>query len=142
MGENSTVNKGLASNQHLGTPYARLHEPLHQLAYQRFRYDFVMASGKNSPAEGTFSRLDFLYPMAPEDSCLFSAVTAVSCANLHGRLKSEEAQRASGLYYGKALQRLAALMAMSPSTVNSDEILVVILVLGLYEVGLSNPGNF
>jgi hypothetical protein len=95
-------------------------------------------TGLISPAKGTFSILDYLYPRASKDSCLYSAVTAVSCANFHGRLKSEEAKQASGLYYGKTLQKLATLMGMSPTTLNSDEILVTILVLGLYEVCLKS----
>ena len=126
---------GEAISEHRSdTPHVGLRDSLHQLAYQRFRYDFVMPSGVNSPARGTFSRLDSLYPEASEDSCLYCAVTAVSCANFNGRVKSEEAKHAGVVYYGKTLQKLAALMAMDPANVNSDEILVVILVLGLYEV--------
>lgn len=93
-----------------------------------------MPSGVNSPARGTFARLDSLYLKAPEDSCVFCAVTAVSCANFNGRVKSEEAKHASVVYYGKTLQKLATLMAENQANVNSDEILVVILGLGLYEV--------
>lgn len=118
----------------LGAPHVGLREHLHQLAYQRFLYDFVMPSGFHSPAKGTFSRLDTLYSKAPPDSCLFCAVTAVSCANFYGRLKSEEAKHASGVYYGKTLQKLAALMQTNPTGFNGDGILVVLLVLSLYEV--------
>jgi hypothetical protein len=55
---------------------------------------------------------------------------------------SEEAKHVSVVYYGKALKKLATLMANNPADVNSDEILVVILVLGLYEVSLEPKLTF
>ncbi|KAJ5333004.1 uncharacterized protein N7506_006787 [Penicillium brevicompactum] len=117
----------------LGAPHVGLRDNLHDLAYQRFVYDFLTPSGFHSPAKGTFSRLDTLYSRAPPDSCLFCAVTAVSYANFYGRLKSEEARLASGVYYGKTLQKLTALMDTNPTGFTGDGILVVMLVLGLYE---------
>jgi hypothetical protein len=134
MSDEGASAEGRFSDLDAPIPLRGPRDSLHQLAHQRFRYDFVMPSGVNSPAKGTFAKLDYLYSIAPEDSSLYCAVTAVSYANFHGRLKSEEAKHASGVYYGKSLQKLAGLMAMNPANIESDEILVVILVLGLYEV--------
>lgn len=78
-------------------------------------------------------RLPELLKTTAQDSCLFNVVTAVAYANYNGRFKSEEANKASRLYYGQTLQQLAMIMT-DPAETQRDDILMVIFLLGLYEV--------
>lgn len=98
-----------------------------ELAYNRLYFDFVF------PWPGTLNRLRHQLREAAPDSCLVSVVAAVAYANFHGRCNSLEAKRASGVHYGQALQRLATTMT-SAVEMQRDEILMVIWLLGMYEV--------
>jgi hypothetical protein len=103
--------------------------PLSELAYNRLYYDFV------NPWPGTLGRLRHqLWETAP-NSCLVSVVAAVAYANFHGRCNSQEAKKASSVHYGLALQRLATIMT-DAREMQRDEVLMVIWLLGMYEVCL------
>lgn len=104
-----------------------LSPPLSEVAYNRLYYDFV------SPWLGTLTRLRQQLQEASLDSCLVPVVAAVAYANFHGRCNSPEAKRASGVHYGLALQRLATTMTDAVE-MQRDEILMVIWLLGMYEV--------
>jgi hypothetical protein len=103
--------------------------PLSELAYNRLYFDFVI------PWPGTLSRLRQQLRETTPDSCLVSVVAAVAYANFHGRCNSSGAKSASRVHYGQALQRLATTMT-SAVEMQRDEILMVIWLLGMYEVGL------
>jgi hypothetical protein len=100
---------------------------LSEVAYNRFYYDFVI------PWPGTLIRLRQQLREASPGSCLVPVVAAVAYANYHGRCNSPEAKRASGVHYGLALQRLATTMTDAVE-MQRDEILMVIWLLGMYEV--------
>lgn len=110
---------------------ASLGPTLAEAAYNRLYYDFVL------PWPATLNRLRQHMRETAPNSCLVSVVAAVAYANFHGRCYSPEAKRLSGAHYGQALQRLAATMA-DPVAMQRDEILMVIWLLGMYEVRI-NP---
>lgn len=70
------------------------------------------------------------------ESCLASAVAAVSYANFHGRCTSREAREASSIHYGKALQKLAITLTDYAVT-QQAEVLMAVYLLSLYEVNES-----
>lgn len=82
---------------------------------------------------GVIGRLPGLLENADDDACIFTVVKALAYANYHGRYGSEEANEASRLHYGLALQQLAMLMS-NPVQVQKDDALMVIFLFSLYEV--------
>lgn len=100
---------------------------LYEQAYRRFCYDFV------TPFPGALSRLPQLLFENPPESCLCSAVAAVAYANFYSRCKSDEAREAAAIYYGKTLQRFAAVM-IDPVQIQQDDNLMVIFLMSMYEV--------
>ena len=107
-----------------------LEEPgqtLYQLAYERLCYDFM-------EPYSSMARIQQKLSECSPDSCLHSAVAALSYANYHGRYKSQEAYEASTTYYGRTLPKLASLIS-NPAEILRDDVLMVVLLLGLYEVG-------
>ncbi|KAJ5168556.1 uncharacterized protein N7482_004150 [Penicillium canariense] len=102
-------------------------QSLYEAAYNRLCYDFVI------PWPGSLKRLPKLMSTTAPNSCLVSVVAAVAYANFHGRCKSHEAKAASGIHYGRALQKLATTLS-DPADMQRDEILMVIFLLGMYEM--------
>ncbi|KAJ5645195.1 hypothetical protein N7507_011206 [Penicillium longicatenatum] len=100
---------------------------LYEQAYRRFCYDFV------TPFPGALSRLPQLLFESTPDSCLCSAVAAVAYANFHSRCKFEKAKEAATVYYGKTLQKFAAMMA-DPVEIQRDDNLMVIFLMSMYEM--------
>ncbi|KAJ5594917.1 uncharacterized protein N7459_001125 [Penicillium hispanicum] len=100
---------------------------LYDLAWHRFCYDFV------NPLRRVMQRLPSMMLESPPDSCLNMAVAAVAYTNFYSRCKSLKAKEASGVCYGKTLQKLAVAMA-DPMELQRDEALLVIFLLGLYEI--------
>jgi hypothetical protein len=83
---------------------------------------------------GVIGKLPKILETAAEDSCIFTVVKALAHANYHGRYGCQEANEASRLLYGEALQQLAMLMS-DPDEMQRDEALMVIFLFSLYEVG-------
>ncbi len=80
------------------------------------------------------TQLPKLLETSAEDSCISTVVKALAHANYHGRYGCQEADEASRLLYGEALQQLAMLMS-DPDEMQRDEALMVIFLFSLYEVG-------
>lgn len=104
-----------------------LDETLWERAYRRFCFDFV------TPPPGTLSNIPDLMTRADPESCVASAVAAVSYANYSSRYRSYEAGEVSSVCYGRTLQRLATLMT-NPVEMRREGVPLVIFLLCIYEV--------
>jgi hypothetical protein len=107
---------------------------LYRLAYLRFFFDFVTASDYNLNQTGAFQLLPDMFEKAPPDSFFHSAVSAASYANFGGRFKSDEARQVGTRYYGRALHQLAKSMTGASDGIDTNETLLGIFLLALYEV--------
>lgn len=84
--------------------------------------------------KGAFDRVPQMLSSCSVDSCFYSAISAVSFANFGGRAKSQEARDTGAMFYGKALGQFAKAMASGSEQMQTDEALLGIFLLGIYEV--------
>jgi hypothetical protein len=110
-------------------------QDLHDLAYNRFIYDFVIPNAHSDPGVVADGLLDFvpMYGNAAAGSCLRAATMAVCCANYAGRFKSAEARLQSSEHCGRALKLMQAAIK-DPMEAKSDETLLTVYLLGIWEV--------
>jgi hypothetical protein len=102
------------------------------LALPRFLFDFVNSPGIPS-RKTTLALLPRMYTDSAPDSFLGATVNAVALANFAGRFKHAEARKTAVRYYITALQQFA-IAAKDPETMQSEQALFSIFLLGLYEV--------
>ncbi|OCK85394.1 hypothetical protein K432DRAFT_377746 [Lepidopterella palustris CBS 459.81] len=108
---------------------------LHQLAWQRFCFDFVipnLSTDARSVATGVLEFLPSMYEKCSPESPLWAAVAAVSYANFDGRFKSPEARLLGSEFCGRAL-RLIQTAIGDPLQARSDETLLSVYLLGIWE---------
>lgn len=117
------------------TPDEGIKPDLHQLAYNRFLFDFVLPNdsvNRDGPNNGFLTFLPSLYEQSSPGSCLYAAMFAVSFANFDGRFKSPEARLLSSEYCGRALKSIQ-LAIQDQSQAKSDKTLLAVYLLGIYE---------
>lgn len=102
---------------------------LYELAYRRFCFDFI------SPFPVGLRKLPQLLYKAFPDSCLCTIVAAVAYVNYDGRCNSPEARQEGRKSYGIALKKFADSMSDN-KVVQSDESLMVVFLMSLYEVDI------
>lgn len=110
-----------------------------QMVYLRFFYDFVNAQDYDMSRNGAFDRIPSMITNCSSDSCFYSAISAVSFANFGGRVKSQEAKDTGAMFYGKALGQFAKAMSGTTEQMQTDEALLGIFLLGIYEVRFPTP---
>lgn len=111
---------------------------LEQMAQTRFFFDFVTSLECPNRSHGVLGPVPAMFEKAAPDSHFHSLVSAMSYANFGSRYNSEDALRKGAVFYGRALQGYAELMASPKETVKANELLLGIFMLSLYE-NLTSP---
>ncbi len=109
-------------------------------AINRFFHDYAIPNGSpERPFMGVLDYLPQIYATAPPDSSLKEALYAVSLANFDRRTSFtiERSRLKMERHYGNAL-RLVAKETQNAKMVASDQLLVAVQMLTIFEVSLSS----
>ena len=113
-------------------------------AVNRFFYDYVLPSERTYPGAQLTGIFDYIPPLfyhAPQKSSLKQAVYAVSLANFDRRTgcSLKGLRQDIDKHYGNTL-RLVAEESKNPKTAGTDELLLAVQMLGIFEQ-MSTGGN-
>jgi hypothetical protein len=129
-------NTGSPGDLALAFPQAMSLGPsLHDLAHQRFLFDFVVPDNSSKFMEGFQTFIPGFYNLTSPGSCFGTALSAAALANYGGRCKSTEAQGLAVEQYAKALGLLNQSLR-NPKESRKQETLAAVVLLGVYEVCL------
>jgi hypothetical protein len=107
----------------------------HQLVHCRVFYDFTLRADPWEPMKGIMDFLPDLFTQSQQNSGLREAVAALAYASFARRLGQVNADDSimETNHYGNALVKVKQAME-SERTANSDELLMTVYLLGMFEV--------
>ena len=122
----------------VSTPEQPLSTPVEQFACSRFFFDYSIPDNeaKSRAYAGVLDYLPGFYYSSGPRSSLHAALEAAGVANFDRRCGAftESFELLSKQYYGEAL-RLVKAETQDPKLASSDELMMAVHLLGLYEVG-------
>jgi hypothetical protein len=104
---------------------------LEHQAFCFFFGNYVSRPSKNSVT--IYESIPALYLASPNDSALLYVITALGLAGLSYHTDTYGMETAAGVWYSKALHKLNQILR-DPVSAKADLTLLVVLLLGLYEV--------
>ena len=120
------------------SPGPLLRTDLHECALNRWLFDFCIPTDRFNPQRGVLDYFPQLYRQSDPASCLHAAVSAVSYSNFHRRSAPlvEKCQLLGKKFYIQSLS-LVNKATRNEVTARSDQVLMAVHLLGIYEVILS-----